>query len=309
MIEGQPFIQPPPSSDNVFRDTPNSTSTDGRKSHSSRETPVAASLTSGGGLIPSREVTLTDDEYDELSGLLRGITIGRAEILKGMVFALDHADAHKEIVTTIAESLTLGSTPLPTKVARLYLLSDILHNSQCGRKNASSYRSGFQSHLKGIMASFGEAYKNSTGRMTAMALKDQVVKVLEVWDRWSLYPSHFIQELVHLFLGTQPPAKMAAPPAGSEDVDGEPMDDIDGDPMDEDLDGEPMEVEGQKGEDLDGEPLDGEDIDGEAIDGEPSDGPDFRRLPLSELAKICTQLNLPSHGTQEQLIARLAGAA
>ena len=68
------------------------------------------------------------------------------------------------------------------------------------------------------------------------------MKVLEVWDRWSLYPSHFIQELVALFLDKPPPAKSLPK---EEDVDGEP------------LDGEPMD-------DIDGEALDGDPIDGEA---------------------------------------------
>ena len=43
-------------------------------------------------------------------------------------------------------------------------------------KNASSYRTLFELSLKDIMKSFGEAYKGSVGRMTALALKDQVMK-------------------------------------------------------------------------------------------------------------------------------------
>jgi len=183
-----------------------------------------------------------------------------------MVFALDHADANKEISTTIAESLTLGSTAPATKVARLYLLSDILHNSQSGVKNASYYRTLFEQHLRDIMRSFGESLRNSGGRMTALALKDQVGKVLQVWDKWSLYPTHFIAELQALFLDLPLPSVQAAV---DENVDGEPMDeDIDGEDLDgEALDGEPLgDIDG---EDLDGEALDGEDLDGEALDGEP----------------------------------------
>lgn len=166
--------------------------------------------------------------------------------------------------------------------------------SQSGVKNASAYRTGFQTELKNIFKSFGETMTNTQGRMSAGALKDQVMKVLEVWDRWSLYPSHFIQELVAIFLGKEPPPRSI--PKSQDDVDGEPMDDVDGEPMD-DIDGEA----------LDGEPLDGEDLDGEALDGEPMDGegPDLRRLPLSELVKLCQQQGLPSHGTQDQLVQSL----
>lgn len=244
-----------------------------------------------------REVTLSDTEYDELSDVLRSLTISRADIAKGMAFALDHADAGKEIVQTIAESLTLDSTQASSKMARLYLVSDILHNSQSGVKNASNYRTMFQASLKDVLKSFGNAMKASSGRITALALEDQVMKVLEVWDRWSLYPSHFIQELVALFRDNPPPVKSLPK---EEDVDGEPLD---GEPMD-DIDGEA----------LDGDPIDGEDIDGEDMDGEPMDGapmgaagPDLRRLPLNELVKLCQQQGLASHGTQEQLVQRLTG--
>jgi len=225
-----------------------------------------------------------------------------------MVFALDHADANVEIVATIKESLTLDSTPLATKMARLYLLSDILHNSQSGVKNASRYRSEVQKALPAVMVSFGASLKSSSGRMTAQALKEQVMKVMEVWDRWSLYPAGFIQELVASFLGTEFPAKKLEQ---LEDVDGEPMGDIDGTPMEEDIDGEDIDGEDIDGEDIDGEDINGEDIDGEDMDGEPvgggggGNGPDLRKLPLSELMKLCQQQGLPSHGTQEQLVARL----
>jgi hypothetical protein len=175
-------------------------------------------------------------------------------------------------------------------------------------KNASSYRTLFEVSLKDVMKSFGEAYKGSVGRMTALALKEQVIKVLEVWDRWSLYPSHFIQELVAVFLGKEPPAKSLPK---EEDVDGEPLDgeDLDGEALDgEDLDGEALDGEDLDGEDLDGEDLDGEDLDGEDLDGEDmgtGSGPDLRRLPLTELVKLCQQQGLPSYGTQEQLVSRL----
>lgn len=46
-----------------------------------------------------------------------------------------------QIVEMLKRSLLVVSTPPPLKVARLYLLSDILHNSGSSVKNASTYRS------------------------------------------------------------------------------------------------------------------------------------------------------------------------
>lgn len=57
-----------------------------------------------------------------------------------MVFCMEHAEAAEEISDCIAESLSIVSTAIPKKIARMYLISDVLHN--CGIKltNASHYR-------------------------------------------------------------------------------------------------------------------------------------------------------------------------
>jgi U2-associated protein SR140 len=44
------------------------------------------------------------------------------------------------VVEVLSDSLTLSETPIPLKVARLFLLSDILHNTSSGVRNASRYR-------------------------------------------------------------------------------------------------------------------------------------------------------------------------
>lgn len=76
-----------------------------------------------------------------------------------------------QIVEILTESLTLKETPIPTKVARLMLVSDILHNSSAPVRNASAYRTKFEATLPDIMESFNDLYCSVTGRMTAQALK------------------------------------------------------------------------------------------------------------------------------------------
>ena len=76
-----------------------------------------------------------------------------------------------QIVEVLTESLTLRETPIPTKVARLMLVSDILHNSSAPVKNASAYRTKFEASLPDIMESFNDLYRSITGRITAEALK------------------------------------------------------------------------------------------------------------------------------------------
>lgn len=76
-----------------------------------------------------------------------------------------------QIVEVLTESLTLKETPIPTKVARLMLVSDVLHNSSAPVKNASAYRTKFEATLPDIMESFNDLYRSVTGRITAEALK------------------------------------------------------------------------------------------------------------------------------------------
>ena len=76
-----------------------------------------------------------------------------------------------QIVEVITESLTLLETPIPLKIARFMLVSDILHNSSAPVRNASAYRTAFQQQLPDIMESFNDVLCGITGRITAQSLK------------------------------------------------------------------------------------------------------------------------------------------
>lgn len=64
----------------------------------------------------------------------------RGAIARGMVYAMERADAAEEIVDLIIASLVSEKGGLQKKIARLYLVSDILHNSSSGRANVWKYR-------------------------------------------------------------------------------------------------------------------------------------------------------------------------
>ncbi|KAH0648064.1 hypothetical protein KY285_033312 [Solanum tuberosum] len=134
--------------------------------------------------------------------MLRSLTLERSQIKEAMGFALDNADAAGEVVEVLTESLTLKETPIPTKVSRLMLVSDILHNSSAPVKNASAYRTKFESSLPDIMESFNDLYRNITGRITAEALKERVLKVLQVWADWFLFSDAYVNGLRATFLRT-----------------------------------------------------------------------------------------------------------
>ena len=58
-----------------------------------------------------------------------------------------------QIVEILTDALTLSETPIPTKVARLFLTSDILHNSTAPVRNASRYRTHMEASLPDIFES------------------------------------------------------------------------------------------------------------------------------------------------------------
>uniref|UniRef100_A0A2P2MP22 RNA recognition motif-containing family protein n=3 Tax=Rhizophora mucronata TaxID=61149 RepID=A0A2P2MP22_RHIMU len=146
------------------------------------------------------ERTLTDQQRDEFEDMLRALTLERSQIREAMGFALDNADAAGEIVEVLTESLTLKETPIPTKVARLMLVSDVLHNCSAPVKNASAYRTKFEATLPDVMESFNDLYRSITGRITAEALKERVLKVLQVWSDWFLFSDAYLNGLRATFL-------------------------------------------------------------------------------------------------------------
>ena len=89
-----------------------------------------------------QEHALTEIQRDEFEDMLRALTLERSQIKEVIGFALDNTDAAGEVVEVVevlTESLTLKETPIPTKVARLMLVSDILYNSSAPVKKDYAY--------------------------------------------------------------------------------------------------------------------------------------------------------------------------
>jgi len=58
-----------------------------------------------------------------------------------------------QVVEILSDSLTLSETPMTTKVARLMLASDVLHNSTAPVRNASRYRGLLEACLPEVFES------------------------------------------------------------------------------------------------------------------------------------------------------------
>lgn len=82
-------------------------------------------------------------QRDRLEDLIRHLTPERSKIGDTMIFCIEHADAADEICECIEESLSNVDTVISKKIARLYLISDILHNCSVKVSNASFFRTSY----------------------------------------------------------------------------------------------------------------------------------------------------------------------
>uniref|UniRef100_A0A672J5W9 U2 snRNP-associated SURP motif-containing protein n=1 Tax=Salarias fasciatus TaxID=181472 RepID=A0A672J5W9_SALFA len=206
----------------------------------------------------SKKGCLKEDERDKLEEMLRGLTPRRGDIAEAMLFCLSHAEAAEEIVECITESLSILKTPLPKKIARLYLVSDVLYNSSAKVSNASYYRKYFETKLCQIFSDLNATYKTIQGHLQCENFKQRVMSCFRAWEDWAVYPDPFLIKLQNIFLGLVNLTSEKEPPAV-------PVEDIDGAPIGEYVDTSMLE-------DVDGVPIDGGAIDGEDIDGIPCDG-------------------------------------
>ena len=79
-------------------------------------------------------------QRNRLEDLIRHLTPERMKIADAMIFCIEHADAADEICECIAESLMNAETAIHKKIARIYLVSDMLHNCTVKVQNASFFR-------------------------------------------------------------------------------------------------------------------------------------------------------------------------
>ncbi|XP_051910047.1 U2 snRNP-associated SURP motif-containing protein isoform X1 [Hippocampus zosterae] len=213
---------------------------------------------------------LKEDERDKLEEMLRGLTPRRGDVAEAMLFCLTHAEAAEEIVECVTESLSILKTPLPKKIARLYLVSDVLYNSSAKVANASYYRKYFEVKLCQVFADLNATYKTIQGHLQSENFKQRVMSCFRAWEDWAVYPDPFLIKLQNIFLGLvnlAPEKEPVAVPVAQP----EPTEDIDGAPIGEFVDGSPIE-------DVDGLPIDGGPIDGAMIDGAPLD--DLDGVPI-----------------------------
>lgn len=189
--------------------------------------------------------------------MLRSLTLRRERIARCSTFAIEHANASDTIADILTQSLLLPRTPIPRKLARLYVISDILHNSAAPLPNAWKYRSAFESHgrLVVIFKHFSQIAMSFPGIMKQEGVKGQLRNVLDVWDDWMVFSPALLEQL------------RAVIESGGREAGAPPMLAPRGQSSGEDVDGQDMAADaedaGARGAGAGDDDIDGEDIDGD----------------------------------------------
>ncbi|XP_023855870.1 U2 snRNP-associated SURP motif-containing protein isoform X1 [Salvelinus sp. IW2-2015] len=246
---------------------------------------------------PGKKGCLKEEERDQLEEMLRALTPRKGDIAEAMLFCLLHAEAAEEIVECVTESLSILKTPLPKKIARLYLVSDVLYNSSAKVANASYYRKYFETKLCQVFSDLNATYKTIQGHLQSENFKQRVMSCFRAWEDWAVYPDPFLIKLQNIFLGLvnlsadkeapapitveKPSVEHLAPgllaqPEPAEDIDGAPIgEDMDGASL-EDVDGVPIGLDG--GTMVDGAPLGSAPLDGALLGMDDLDGVPIKAL-------------------------------
>jgi len=186
-------------------------------------------------------------QRNELDSALNSLSPVRDLIGDLMALCLEQVEFAQEVVDCIVESITDTDCNFNQRLARLYLVSDILYNSTAVPK-ASKYRQLFDVHLTPIFEKLHKIYSQIESRFVAEQFRTRVSVVLRAWAAWSLFTTDTLVKLNNVFIGLKTKEESSSSSDTDSDVDGVDIDhdndSVDGEPIKpkDDVDGVPMNI-------------------------------------------------------------------
>lgn len=162
----------------------------------------------GDRALEGREL-LSKSDLERFDSLVRKqLTVSRHAICEAMAFCFEKSASAREVAKMLKDCLVEEAPMLSidAKIARLYLLSDILYNSQQpGVRNAFMYRDAIEKMAADVFTSLGRnnSRDGGIGRMTMNKLRMAIKSVLGAWTEWSVYNPTFMDELEARFEGKE----------------------------------------------------------------------------------------------------------
>lgn len=165
---------------------------------------------------PESKAHLRNSQRKKLDYALRNLTCYRNHIAYVMTYCIRHSEASEEIVRVITESILSPEADSNKKIARLYLLSDILYNSNSSIDGLHlwKYRTFIENKLVSIVEHWKEI-SSSMGRLKMNHMKRIMLILLDIWSTWRVFPFSTIDSLKNAFIEN----------IGYDDIDGVPLED------------------------------------------------------------------------------------
>lgn len=148
------------------------------------------------------ERKLSEAQKSRLIQFIQNLTTSKKKIGEAMVFCLNHLDAVSDISELIYSSFENSTTKPTKKIARLYLISDILYNSTIKSLSNGKYKSEFMKRLPAIFEHLQKSFEILQTNCDKDNFKAKVFKVLRAWDLWKIYPNEFLNRLDTIFSGS-----------------------------------------------------------------------------------------------------------
>jgi len=148
-----------------------------------------------------RAVKLSAADRDALVEILRHATVTRDDVRDAMEFAIERAECAADVVDVVTASLLNLDTPKAAKLARLYVVSDLLHNCSAPVRGVQAYRGQFIRTLPQIFEHLERYVAAMTSASSRDAFARDVLAVLTAWDDWCLFADDFARDLKRSFLG------------------------------------------------------------------------------------------------------------
>lgn len=194
--------------------------------------------------------TLSSAKRETLRDLLQDINPTKTKVGSTMMFCINNSFAAKEIIDCICDSLLILETQFQKKIARLFLISDVLNNCSAPVSNASYYRQGFQSRLVVVFEHLNSYLINLKDRQEADKFKQKALSVLGAWKEWTVYEDEFLIKLSNILLGIkgvngESHEFINSKEIGKDNIDSKNIEgDLDGLEIDDDLLGKCLEDKG-----------------------------------------------------------------
>jgi len=146
-------------------------------------------------LGPSNEV------LQGLDQILEKIEPRRGSVCNAMGYCLDHGEEHAVAVARrLTQAFGKPKVVCALSVARLFVISDVLHNCRNGRAlGAQQFRESFQELLPEACERLGKHWLLQTDAVEEWAGREKVVsQVFRAWDAWRVFPPLFTKGLTSL---------------------------------------------------------------------------------------------------------------